>query len=152
MLRKPDFGASRPKTNSGGGGVAGLTADQKAEIREAFELFDADRTGAVDYHELKVAMRALGFDARKEEVRALVEEHGGENGVDFEAFEEISCVLWGRFFFFLKKKKTDVATVFFFFCLFVCLIVCLCCWGCCCVGVDALLGLGCWWLRHCGCR
>jgi hypothetical protein len=133
MLRKPDFGASRPKSTSGGGGVAGLTADQKAEIREAFELFDADRTGAVDYHELKVAMRALGFDARKEEVRALVEEHGGEHGVDFEAFEEISCVLWGRFFYKKKKKKLTARRFFFFLfvCLFDCLFVlfALLCWG-----------------------
>ncbi|KAL0069463.1 Calcium-binding component of the spindle pole body (SPB) half-bridge [Marasmius tenuissimus] len=36
-----------------------LTEDQKQEIKEAFELFDTDKDGKIDYHELKVAMRAL---------------------------------------------------------------------------------------------
>ena len=37
-----------------------LTDEQKQEIKEAFELFDMDKDGYVDYHELKVVMRALG--------------------------------------------------------------------------------------------
>ena len=36
---------------------------------EAFDLFDTDKSGSIDYHELKVAIRALGFDVKKE-VRA----------------------------------------------------------------------------------
>ena len=31
-----------------------LTDEEKKEIEEAFTLFDADKTGTVDYHELKV--------------------------------------------------------------------------------------------------
>jgi centrin-3 len=31
-----------------------LSDDQKLELREAFELFDADKTGSIDLHELKV--------------------------------------------------------------------------------------------------
>jgi Ca2+-binding EF-hand superfamily protein len=31
-----------------------LSDDQKLELREAFELFDADKTGTIDLHELKV--------------------------------------------------------------------------------------------------
>eukprot|EP00486_Rosalina_sp_Unknown_P004367 CAMPEP_0201564412 /NCGR_PEP_ID=MMETSP0190_2-20130828/2699_1 /ASSEMBLY_ACC=CAM_ASM_000263 /TAXON_ID=37353 /ORGANISM="Rosalina sp." /LENGTH=70 /DNA_ID=CAMNT_0047980565 /DNA_START=134 /DNA_END=343 /DNA_ORIENTATION=+ len=38
-----------------------LSEDQKIEIREAFDLFDTDKSGIIDYHELRVAMRALGF-------------------------------------------------------------------------------------------
>ena len=45
-----------------------LTDEQKQEVKEAFELFDTDKDGCVDYHELKVAMRALGFDLKKAEV------------------------------------------------------------------------------------
>ena len=32
-------------------------------------MFDTDKSGSIDYHELKVAIRALGFDVKKE-VRA----------------------------------------------------------------------------------
>ncbi len=42
-----------------------LSEEQKQEIKEAFDLFDTDKTGTIDYHELKVAMRALGFDVKK---------------------------------------------------------------------------------------
>lgn len=34
-----------------------LTDEQKAEIREAFEIFDMDKDGALDFHEFKVRSR-----------------------------------------------------------------------------------------------
>jgi hypothetical protein len=33
---------------------ASLSEEQKQEIREAFDLFDTDKSGFIDYHELKV--------------------------------------------------------------------------------------------------
>ncbi len=33
-----------------------LTEEQKAEIREAFEIFDMDKDGALDFHEFKVTL------------------------------------------------------------------------------------------------
>lgn len=32
-----------------------LTEEQKAEVREAFEIFDMDKDGALDFHEFKVS-------------------------------------------------------------------------------------------------
>ncbi|KAJ6601027.1 Ca2+-binding EF-hand superfamily protein [Mycena vulgaris] len=68
-----------------------LTDEQKQEIKEAFELFDTDKDGAVDYHELKVAMRALGFDMKKAEVLKILRDHdkSGNNVMDFEDFAAI---------------------------------------------------------------
>ena len=34
-----------------------LSEEQKAEIREAFEIFDMDKDGALDFHEFKVAFQ-----------------------------------------------------------------------------------------------
>jgi centrin-3 len=34
-----------------------LTEEQKQEIKEAFDLFDTDKSGTIDYHELKVPFR-----------------------------------------------------------------------------------------------
>lgn len=34
-----------------------LTEEQKAEIREAFEIFDMDKDGALDFHEFKVFVK-----------------------------------------------------------------------------------------------
>lgn len=81
-----------------------ITAEQKEEVTEAFRLFDTDKVGSIDYHELKVAMRALGCDVRKAEVKSLVAEHAkeGTERVDFEAFLTISAS------FFLSPRKTPL--------------------------------------------
>jgi hypothetical protein len=72
-----------------------LTDEQKQEIKEAFELFDTDKDGCVDYHELKVAMRALGFDLKKAEVLKILRDHDktGHGLMDFEDFAKISMSL-----------------------------------------------------------
>ena len=70
-----------------------LSDDQKHEIKEAFELFDTDKDGNVDYHELKVAMRALGFDLKKPEVLKLIRDHDktGHGLMDYDDFVKISA-------------------------------------------------------------
>ena len=72
-----------------------LTDEQKQEIKEAFELFDTDKDGCVDYHELKVAMRALGFDLKKAEVLKILRDHDktGHGLMEFEDFAKISAYL-----------------------------------------------------------
>ena len=66
--------------------------DQKQEIKEAFDLFDTDKTGTIDYHELKVTMRALGFDVKKNEVLQLMRDYDrDEKGrLEYPDFVEIS--------------------------------------------------------------
>ncbi|XP_066582989.1 uncharacterized protein [Prorops nasuta] len=49
-----------------------LTEEEKADIKEAFDLFDPDGTGRISTKELKVAMRALGFEPKKEEIKKLI--------------------------------------------------------------------------------
>ena len=41
-----------------------------------FDLFDLDKNGYIDYHELKVAMRALGFELPKQEILTILQTHG----------------------------------------------------------------------------
>ncbi|KIS70992.1 putative spindle pole body component, centrin [Mycosarcoma maydis] len=68
-----------------------LTDEQRQEIKEAFELFDTDKDGAIDYHELKVAMRALGFDLKKAEVLKLLRDHDKTNSglLEWDDFNRI---------------------------------------------------------------
>eukprot|EP00762_Andalucia_godoyi_P003924 ANDGO_05631.mRNA.1 Caltractin len=68
-----------------------LSEEQKQEIREAFDLFDTEKTGRIDAHEMKVAMRALGFDVKKEQVLKLMEEfdRDGTGSIEFSDFLEI---------------------------------------------------------------
>ncbi|KAL9579378.1 MAG: hypothetical protein Q9212_005144 [Teloschistes hypoglaucus] len=53
-----------------------LSEEQREEIREAFMLFDLDKDQKIDYHELKVAMKALGFDLPKAEILSILQTHG----------------------------------------------------------------------------
>jgi Ca2+-binding EF-hand superfamily protein len=49
-----------------------LTEAQKAEIKEAFDLFDTNGSGIIDMKDLKVALRALGLEPAKEEIKRLI--------------------------------------------------------------------------------
>ncbi|XP_068430375.1 centrin-3 [Clinocottus analis] len=68
-----------------------LTEDQKHEIKEAFELFDTDKDKQIDYHELKVAMRALGFEVKKVDVLKILKDYDreGSGKISFEDFNEV---------------------------------------------------------------
>ncbi|KAK6458976.1 spindle pole body calcium-binding protein component [Scheffersomyces xylosifermentans] len=65
-----------------------LLNEQKQEIREAFSLFDMNNDGYLDYHELKVAFRALGFDLSKREVLDVIHEYDTDdrNLISYENF------------------------------------------------------------------
>merc|ERR1712182_163297 len=69
----------------------GLTEEQMDEIREAFNLFDGDQSGAIDVRELKAAMRALGFEVKNEELKKMVSDVGndGNGTIEFAEFLEM---------------------------------------------------------------
>merc|ERR1712032_1152998 len=60
-----------------------------------FDPFDTDGTGTIDAKELKVALRALGFEPKKEELKKLVSDldkstsASGQGMLDFNEFLEI---------------------------------------------------------------
>ena len=72
-----------------------LTDEEKQELKEAFDLFDADKTGSIDYHELEVCMKALGFeDTTRQDVEVGVvgawmgERSGRGVGVEWSGVEQ----------------------------------------------------------------
>ncbi|XP_026189655.1 caltractin [Cyclospora cayetanensis] len=50
------------------------TDEQRADIKEAFDLFDTEGTGTIDAKEIRVALRALGFEPSRDEIKRLVSE------------------------------------------------------------------------------
>jgi len=56
----------------------GLSNDQVDEIREAFGLFDTNHNGTIDARELKAAMKALGFELKKDDVKKCLADIGKE--------------------------------------------------------------------------
>ena len=71
-----------------------LNDKQKHNIKEAFSLFDVDGSGTIEIKELKVALRALGFEPKKDEIKQLVSDLSSEkkdnpNTIDFNEFLQI---------------------------------------------------------------
>jgi centrin-1 len=72
-----------------------FTEEQIEEIREAFNLFDTDGSGSIDYKELKAAMRALGFETKKEEMQRIIEEIDADGSGEIE-FPEFMQMMTGK--------------------------------------------------------
>ena len=73
-----------------------ITDQQKQEIREAFDLFDSDGTGLIEVKELPVAVRALGFEPKKEEISKMISK-GSKSAIDYDEFLSLmSPLLLGR--------------------------------------------------------
>ena len=76
---------SRPKKRTD------LSEEQRQEIKEAFDLFDTDGSGSIDSKELKVAMRALGFEPKKEDIKRMIAELDveGNGTIEFTPFLDL---------------------------------------------------------------
>merc|ERR1711903_232977 len=83
----------------------GLSEEQIEEIREAFTLFDADNSGAIDVRELKAAMRALGFEVKKEELKKMISDidNDGNGSIEFAEFLEMMTGKMGE-----KDTREDI--------------------------------------------
>ena len=50
----------------------GLSEEQIEELRDVFNHFDNDHSGSIDYRELEIAMRSLGFEVEREELLEMI--------------------------------------------------------------------------------
>ncbi|RKP15057.1 Ca2+-binding EF-hand superfamily protein, partial [Piptocephalis cylindrospora] len=49
-----------------------LSVEEEGEIAEAFDLFDSDGDGCVDFYELRVTFRAVGEELSRKELNVLL--------------------------------------------------------------------------------
>eukprot|EP00761_Pharyngomonas_kirbyi_P012427 gb/GECH01012454.1/.p1 GENE.gb/GECH01012454.1/~~gb/GECH01012454.1/.p1 ORF type:complete len:165 (+),score=61.94 gb/GECH01012454.1/:1-495(+) len=68
-----------------------LTEEQKQQLKEAFDLFDTDGSGTIDAKELKVSMRALGFEPKSGEIKKMISDidRDGRGVLDFQEFLDL---------------------------------------------------------------
>ena len=78
-------------------------------MREAFKLFDTDDSGTIDMRELKAAMRALGFEVRKEEARKMLTDinKDGTEEVTLDEFITMMAPKMGN-----RNSKEEIMKVF----------------------------------------
>ncbi|XP_011501553.1 PREDICTED: caltractin-like [Ceratosolen solmsi marchali] len=86
-----------------------LSDEQKADIKEAFDLFDPDGTGKIASRELKVAIRALGIEPTREEIRKLTAnvDPDGLGKISFEEFLDLMSSKMAE-----KDSKDEVLKAF----------------------------------------
>ncbi|CAD7086317.1 unnamed protein product [Hermetia illucens] len=86
-----------------------LSDEQKADIKEAFDLFDTEGSGLIDIKELKVAIRALGFEPKKEEIKRMTAEidKDGTGKLSFADFLQLMSVKMAE-----KDTKEEILKAF----------------------------------------
>lgn len=69
-----------------------LTDEQKADLAEAFRLLDAEGVNSIQAKDLKVALRALGYEPQKDRVKKIISDIDKEsmsNTILADDFEKI---------------------------------------------------------------
>merc|ERR1712170_148137 len=87
----------------------GLTSDEVEEIKEAFDLFDSDQSGAISVSELTSAMKSLGFDVKHAVVFQMIAELDADGSGEIE-FEEFLDMMTARISD--KNSREDIERVF----------------------------------------
>lgn len=87
----------------------GLTQDEVAEIREAFDLFDTDHTGEIDVGELKQALQNLGIDSSNQTLQNMLQDidQNGSQTIDFDEFIDMMTAKMSD-----KDTREDLEKVF----------------------------------------
>ena len=94
MPRKTNSQAKQPQTTSKTAFDTknyeknGLTEDEVLEIKEAFDLFDTDKSGEIDVNELKQALLNLGLDTKTQTLQNMLADidKNGDANIDFDEF------------------------------------------------------------------
>jgi centrin-1 len=79
--KKEEFNAKKYEKN-------GLTEDEVLEIKEAFDLFDGDKSGHIDKEELRQALKNLGIDTKNQTLQNMMADldQDGSGKIDFDEF------------------------------------------------------------------
>lgn len=106
MVKKSSGGTSRKKAS---GPKFELTQEQKNDIKEAFDIFDNEGVGKIDTKDLKVAIRALGFEPKKEEIKKMIADIdvSGTGKLSFNDFMQLMTVKMAE-----KDSKEEIMKAF----------------------------------------
>merc|ERR1711972_903802 len=87
----------------------GLSVDEVEEMKEAFDLFDNDGSGAISVNELTAAMKSLGFDVKHAVVYNMVADldADGSGEIEFGEFLDVMTAKLSD-----KNTKEEIDRVF----------------------------------------
>ena len=102
QVSKAPFDAKKYEKN-------GLTEDEVLEIKEAFDLFDTDKSGEIDVAELKQALLNLGIDTKNQTLQNMLADidKNGDATIDFDEFIDMMTAKMSD-----KDTREDLQKVF----------------------------------------
>jgi len=77
------------------GAAPQLSPEQVEEVKEAFNLFDVDSSGAISYKELRACMKALQIKVDKDELKKMILEVDADQSGEIE-FPEFLQMMTGK--------------------------------------------------------
>lgn len=77
------------------------------EIKEAFDLFDSNKSGSIDTEELKSALQSLGIDAKNQTLTNMIADIDKNNNgdIDFDEFIDMMTAVSIKFLLCLQKMS-----------------------------------------------
>lgn len=87
----------------------GLSTDEIEEIKEAFDIFDVDKSGAISVQELLKAMTTLGFDSKNPDIFNMIQDmdEDGTGEIEFPDFLDMMTARISE-----NNTKEDLERVF----------------------------------------
>lgn len=71
--------------------TSNINPEYVSDIKQTFDRFDTDNQGKFDIRQLKFAMRALGFEPKKEEIKRITSEYNKDGFIVYADFYELMC-------------------------------------------------------------
>lgn len=82
--------------------------DQKKDLQTAFNIFDKDGTGNIDIKDLKVILRALGFEPQEDEIKKLLSSINRSDDDETEKKNlSANTIDWNEFLSIMSAKLAE---------------------------------------------
>eukprot|EP01062_Namystynia_karyoxenos_P034813 TRINITY_DN25490_c0_g1_i1.p2 TRINITY_DN25490_c0_g1~~TRINITY_DN25490_c0_g1_i1.p2 ORF type:complete len:213 (+),score=121.19 TRINITY_DN25490_c0_g1_i1:79-639(+) len=86
-----------------------LTEEQEADIKEAFNLLDSEGYGTIDARDLKVALRALGYEPQKDKMKKIISQIDKDSMSGTLLYEEFKGIMTEKLFDYENEEEIEIA-------------------------------------------
>jgi Ca2+-binding EF-hand superfamily protein len=88
---------------------AELTDEQKADLAEAFHLLDVEGVNTITANDLKVALRALGYEPQKDKLKKIISEVDKDSMSNTLMLDEFEKIMKAKLFEYENEEEIDIA-------------------------------------------
>lgn len=86
-----------------------LTDEQEADLVEAFQLLDSEGVEAIQAKDLKVALRALGYEPQKEKVKKIISEVDKDSMSGTLLLEDFKRIMKDKLFEYENTEEIEIS-------------------------------------------